>query len=150
MDSLQKRIEDDFIEAYKARDEKKSSLLRMIKSSLKNLAIEKKSDLSDSDIEKLLLKEIKQRREAADQYREGGREDLASKETSEIPMIEVYLPQQLNEDEIRDIVKSAISETGATSKADFGKVMGQVMPKVSGKADGTVVSKIVSSLLSND
>lgn len=150
MNSLQTRIEADFLQAFKNKEAEKTSVLRMIKSSIKNAEIANKAELKEEDIAKLIQKEIKQRRDSILQYNQGNRPDLAAKEQAEIAIIEQYLPSQLSKEEIEDIVKKAISEVGAASKNDFGKVMGKIMPQVAGKADGKEVSAIVSSLLSND
>lgn len=147
MNSIVNRVEKDFLEAYKAKDELKTSVLRMIKSSLRNMAIDKKGELEEADAVRVLQRELKQRRDAILQYRTGGRPDLADKEELEIRIIESYLPAQMSETELREIIQAAVSETGASSKADFGKVMGKVMPTVNGKAEGNAVSRIVNELL---
>lgn len=150
MSTIKTKIDNDFLQAYKSKDADRSSVLRMVKSTLQNAEIAKKRPLDDAEITQILQKEVKQRKDASDQYKTGGRTDLANKEDSEIAIISTYLPAQLSEPEVEAIVKKAVAELGATSKADFGKVMGKIMPEVAGKADGALVSKIVSGLLSND
>lgn len=147
MSSITDRINSDFIEAYKAKEELKTSTLRLIKSALKNAEISQKSELSDDDAIKIIKKEIKQRNDALLQYKSGGRDDLASKEQSEIKLLEVYVPAQLDDTAIEQIVAETIKELDANSKADFGRVMSAVMSKVSSRADGSAVSRIVSSKL---
>lgn len=108
----------------------------------------KEEGLADAEVIEVLSRAVKQRKDAAEQYVAGGRQELADKEKKEIEIISAYLPEQLSEDKIREIIKNVISETGASSKADMGKVMGQAMGKLKGQADGSVVKKIVEELLS--
>lgn len=145
--NLVEQINKDFIEAYKAKDEEKSSVLRMLKSSLQSAEKEKGSSLENIEATKIVQREIKQRRESIAEYKKGERVDLAKKEESETKILENYLPKQLEKDELTKIVEEAIKETGASGKSDMGKVMGAIMPKVAGKADGGEVSKIVNQLL---
>ncbi len=146
--SLAEEINNDFLEAYKAKNEEKSSVLRMLKSSIQSAEKEKKSALTDEETLKIVQKEVKQRNESISDFKKGDRADLAEKEEAEIKILEIYLPEQMGEDEIKKIVEETIAEVGATSKADMGKVMGAVMPKFAGKADGGQVSKAVNELLS--
>lgn len=145
--TLKEQIEKDFIEAYKAKDELKASTLRMIKSAIKNKEIVSGNELDESAVVDVVAKEIKQRRDSADEYKKGGRPELAEKEEKEINILKVYLPEQLSEEEITKIVESAIKKTGASSISDIGKVMSVVMPEVKGKSDGALVSKIVKDKL---
>lgn len=140
-------LQTDMKNAMKAKEAQKLGTLRMIIAELKNKKIELQTDLSESDIEAVLQKEAKKRREAADMYKDGGREELAAQEEAELVVIESYLPKQLTDDEIAAIVDEVIAQTGATSKADMGKVMGPVMGKVKGLADGTRVKDAVMSKL---
>jgi len=146
--TLKEKIEKDFIEAYKAKDELKTSVLRMIKSSIKNKEIANGKDLGDTELAELIAKEIKQRRDSSEQYKAGDRAELAEKEDEEIKILANYMPEQMPEDEIAKIVDEAIAKTGANNPADMGKVMGAIMPQVKGKADGTLVSNIVKTKLS--
>jgi len=134
-------------EALKSRDELKVSVIRMTKASLKNKEIEKMSKLSEDEILSVLSTLAKQRRESIEQYSAAGRTDLADKETRELEIILSYLPKQLPADELDDIIRSAISESGASSLNDLGKVMKVLMPKVKGVADGKVVNQRVKELL---
>lgn len=146
--SLKEQIQKDMIEAMKAKDEVKVGALRMLKSAV--LKFETSGDrkvAEDGDVLAVIGKEVKQRKDAADQFKAGGREDLAEKEEKEAAVLQVYLPAQLSEAEIETLVKEAIAATGATSKKDMGKVMGALMPKVKGKADGGIVNKVVGKLL---
>lgn len=146
--SLKEQINQDFLNAYKNKDEAKSSLLRLLKSSIQNAEIAKKGELSDEEIFKLLQKEIKQRQEAIVEYKKGGREDLVNKDQAEIDLLKAYLPAELSDSELEQIVNEAIKNTGASGQTDFGKVMGATMPKIAGKASGDRVSQMVKSKLS--
>ncbi len=140
-------INKDFLEAYKAKDETKSSVLRILKGNLQSAEKEKGSALTDEETAKIVQKEAKQRNESISEFKKGERDDLAEKEAAELKILEIYLPEQMSEDEIKKTVEETIAEEGAKSKADMGKVMGAVMPKVAGKADGGQVSKTVNELL---
>ncbi len=144
---LKEKLLQDMKEAMKAKDKVRLSTIRMINSLIKNAEIEKRGELTDDEIVQLLMKYAKQRRESIEMYEKGGRQDLVEKEKAELAIVESYLPKQLSEEEIRDIVKQAIEETGASSPKDLGKVMKVVMPKVRGKADGSVVNRIVREML---
>jgi uncharacterized protein YqeY len=145
---LKERLREDMKEALKAKDKVKLSTIRMINSLIKNAEIEKRGELTDEEIVQLLMKYAKQRRESIEMYEKGGRQDLVEKEKAELAVVESYLPKQMTEEEIKEIVKEAIEETGASSPKDIGKVMKVVMPKVRGRADGSLVNKIVRDLLS--
>jgi len=146
--SLKERLKADMKEAMKAKDKVRLSTIRMINSLIKNAEIEKRGELTDEEIVQLLMKYAKQRRESIEMYEKGGRQDLVEKEKAELAIVESYLPEQMSEEEIREIVKKAIEEVGAESVKDMGKVMKVVMPKVKGRADGSLVNKIVKELLS--
>lgn len=141
--SLKEQIEEQTVEAMKTHKEAELSLLRMLKSSIKNAEIAKGHELSDEEVISVLEKEAKQRRDSIAQYEAGNRTDLADVEKHELELIEKYLPQKLGEEQIRELVKQVISEVKPTGSADFGKVMGAVMAKLKGQADGASVQKIV-------
>ena len=145
---LKERLKADMKEAMKAKDKIKLSTIRMINSLIKNAEIEKRGELTDEEIIQLLMKYAKQRKESIEMYEKGGRQDLVEKEKAELAVVESYLPKQMSEEEIREIVKETIEEVGASSIKDMGKVMKAVMPKVKGRADGSVVNRIVKELLS--
>jgi uncharacterized protein YqeY len=148
--SLKKKISEDLRVAMKAGDILKRETLRMVESMVKNTEIEKKKKeegLTDAEMIEVLSRAVKQRRDSVEQYEKGGRQDLADKEKKEIEIISAYLPEQLGEDKMREVIKEVISATGATSKADMGKVMGQAMGKLKGQADGNTVKKIVEEEL---
>jgi len=134
-------------EALKSRDDLKVSVIRMIKASLKYKETEKMSGLTDAEILSVLSTLAKQRRESIEQFSAAGRTDLADKETKELEIILSYLPSQLSLAELDDIIRSAISESGASTLNDLGKVMKVLMPKVKGVADGKIVNLRVKELL---
>ncbi len=144
---LLERIEADLKDALKRSDRLKLSVLRMIKASIKNKEIEKGSPLSDEEIISVLTSLSKQRRESIEEFRRAGREELVEKETAELSVLQSYMPEQLSEEELNDMIKSAIQESGATSVRDIGKVMKIVMPRVKGRADGKVVNQKVRAIL---
>lgn len=146
--STLEQIGKDFVDAFKAKDEKTKNLLGMIKSAIKNKEIEIQKPLEEAEVIDVIGREAKKRKESAQAYKDGGREDLAAQELNEFEILTKYLPQQLSEDAVREIVKIAITEVGATSPADMGKVIGAVMAKVKGQTDGGVVSKLVKEELS--
>ena len=139
------QIEQDLIAALKAKDADKASLLRMVKTSLKNEAINKKGELTEDDVLSVLKREIKQRKDSIDSYKEGGREDLAAKEESEIAIIEGYMPEQMSEGDVRAKVEEILG--GIDDTSNFGAVMGQVMSQLKGQADGAIVRKVLEEKL---
>lgn len=147
---LKQKIISDLKAAMKEGDTEKRDTLRMLDSMIKNVEIEKKKreeGLSDSEIQEVAARAIKQRRDAAAQYESGGRTDLAEKEKKEIEILSAYMPEQIGEDEIRKIIKGIISKTGASGKSEIGKVMGAAMGELKGKADGGTVKKIAEEEL---
>lgn len=147
---LKEKITNDLREAMKAGDIVKRDTLRMLDSAIKNTEIEKKKKekgLSDQEMVEVIRKCVKQRNDSIEQYEKGGRSDLADKEKKEAEILSVYLPKQLSDDKIKEVVNEIISQVDASSKADIGKVMGAVMGKFKGQADGNVVKKIVEEEL---
>lgn len=140
--TLKSQLEQDFLTAYKAHEEVKVSVLRMLKSAIKNAEINAKGELSDEEVIKILRKEIKQRDEAIENYKKGNRDDLVAKDQAEIDLINPYLPAQMSEDEIEKIAVATITEMSA-GLADMGKVIGAVMQKTGGNADGALVAQLV-------
>jgi uncharacterized protein len=146
--SLLDRLNDDMKQAMKNKEKEKLTTIRMVKSALQNEGIKlQQQSLSEQDELTVLTRELKQRKDSLLEFEKAGREDLVDKIKGEIAVLEVYLPQQLSEEELTAIIKQVIADTGAASKADMGKVMGAVIPKVKGKADGSLVNKLVSQLL---
>ncbi|WP_067440868.1 GatB/YqeY domain-containing protein [Nocardioides jensenii] len=144
MSALKDRMRSDLTTAIKARDEVRSSTLRMLLTAITNAEVAGKTqvELSDDDIIGVLSTEAKKRREAATAFDDGGRAAMADKERAELVVIADYLPQQLSEAEIADIVSAAVEKTGAAGEGmkAMGKVMGVVQPQVKGKADGGLVA----------
>ncbi len=141
--ALKDQIENDYINALKERDDFRVSLLRMIKSSLKNQEIKTGQEVSNEDLLKILEKQAKQRRDSIIQYRAGNREDLAKTEEKELIIIEEYLPEKLSAEEIGTIIDEAITSLGVTSSAEMGKVIKEVMTITKNQADGKTVSELV-------
>ncbi|MFH0820968.1 MAG: GatB/YqeY domain-containing protein [Candidatus Peregrinibacteria bacterium] len=149
MQNLKEKIIADLTAAMKAREELKTSTIRMLKAEIMKFEVSGVDKVAtDEVVVDLIKKGIKQRREASEGFTKGGNQASSEKELAEIKILEVYLPAQMNEDALKEIVKQVIAEMKATP-ADFGKVMGAVMGKVKGKADGNLVSKAVKELLQN-
>lgn len=146
---LQARIQNDMVAAMKEKDALRLSTLRMAKSAIKNREIEAMKKLEDVDVIKVLAGLVKQRKDSAEQYLQGNRTDLASKETEEIKILETYLPAALSREAIEEIVGHVIAELGASSPKDMGAVMKTTIGRLAGQsADGKLVSEIVKSRLS--
>lgn len=142
----------DLTAAMKAKDAAKLTVLRSLKTEIQKVEIaQRKGDaveLADSDVLSVLTKAAKQRKDSIEQFTAASRTDLADKESYELGIIESYLPAQMSETEIRELVQQIISQVGASGPSEMGKVMGALMPKVKGKADGSLVNRIVKELLS--
>ena len=147
---LKQKINADLLLAMKAGDTLKRDVLRMLDAMIKNTEIEKlkkAEGLTDSEVQEVISRAVKQRKDAVAQYIAGNRLELAEKENKEIEILAGYLPKQLGEEEVRKVVAEIIAKVGATSKADIGKVMGQSMGRLKGLADGNLVKKIVEEKL---
>jgi uncharacterized protein YqeY len=139
--SLLERLNSDMKQAMKNKEKDKLITIRMVKASLQNEAIKLGTkDLSEEVELTILSREVKQRKESLHEFDKAGRQDLVDKLRAELAIVELYLPKQLSEEELSEIVKETVSEVGAKSKADMGKVMAAIMPKVKGKADGSLVT----------
>ena len=148
--NLKQKIVEDLKSAMKAGDTARRDTLRMADSMIKNTEIEKmkkEEGLSDEEVIEVLSRAVKQRKDSISQYETGGRADLAEKEKGEIDILMEYLPKQMGEEEVRQAVKDIIAQSGATSKAEIGKVMGMAMGRLKGQADGTLVKKIAEEEL---
>ncbi len=147
--ALLERLQTEMVVAMKAKDEARLGTLRMMKTALKKHEVDSMKPLDEPTEMQILSMLIKQRREAADMFRKGGREELATKEESELAMIETYLPAAPSEEELERAVSEAIAESGATSAKEMGKVMKAAQAKLAGKhVDGKVLSERVRSRLS--
>lgn len=145
--SVLAQLTEDMKTAMKAKDKETLGTVRMLKSALQNEQIKLGHDLDDEEELLIIAREMKQRRDSLAEFKAAGREDLVEQLEGEIKVVANYMPAQMSADEIKQVVAETIAEVGATSKADFGKVMGALMPKVKGKADGKVVNETVKSLL---
>lgn len=145
--NLKDQLNQDMKEAMKAREADRLSTIRQVRSAIKNREIELHKELDNEAIVAVISTLVKQRRESAQMYRDNNRPELAAKEESELVVLQQYLPAQLSEAQLRDIVAEVIAETGATSPRDMGKVMPQVMAKAKGAAEGRLVNQIVKELL---
>jgi uncharacterized protein YqeY len=146
--SLLNDLNQDMKQAMKDKNKQKLSVIRMLKASLQNEAIKHGRELNEEEELTVLVREMKQRKDSLQEFEKAGRDDLAAGLQEEIAVLTPYLPKQLTEEELVEIVAQTISETGAASKAEMGKVMGALMPKVKGKADGGLVNRIVQQQLS--
>jgi uncharacterized protein len=145
--NLKDQLMQDMKEAMKAKQTDRLGTIRQLRSAIKNKEIELQQELDDEGILSVVSTAVKQRREAAQMYHDNNRPELAAKEEAELAVLQQYLPAQLGEAEIREIISAVIAEVGATSMKDMGKVMPQVMAKTKGSADGKVVNQLVRELL---
>ena len=145
--SLFDTIQSDMYAAMKSGDKHKTGTLRVALSTLKDKKIEKREDLTDVEAIKIIQNLVKQRKEAADIYKENGRNDLMDNENAELEILNAYLPQMMSEDDLRTLVKKVVEDTEASSLSDIGKVMPEVMKQSAGKADGKMAQSIVRDLL---
>jgi uncharacterized protein YqeY len=149
--TLLERVDSDLKEAMRAKDATKLSVLRMLKASMKNAAIEKSGAeglLNDVEAVQVIRKQAKQRQDSIESFEKGGRAELAAKEKEELSILQSYLPQAMSADELAKVVRETIAEVGATSKAQMGAVMKALQAKVAGRADGKTLSVEVSRQLS--
>ncbi|MEX0684563.1 MAG: GatB/YqeY domain-containing protein [Balneolales bacterium] len=151
--SIYQTILSDLKTAMINKDADRLNVLRSLKASIQQKEISERKggegQLSDEQVNAVLMKAAKQRKESIDQYEKYKREDLAEAEKKELNIIESYLPKMMNEDEIQSVVREVIKNTGATSPQDMGKVMGMVMAKLKGKADGALINKVVKEQLNS-
>jgi uncharacterized protein len=148
---VKQQLQEELKQSMLAKDALKTSTLRMLLSAINYAEIQKGGagyEATDEDVQAVIQKEAKQRRDSIEAFEAGGRQEMAEKEKQELAILQVYLPEQLGEEEIRKLIEEAIAMTGASSMQDIGKVMGALMPKVKGKADGNLVNKIVREKLS--
>ncbi|SDK37882.1 GatB/YqeY domain-containing protein [Natronincola ferrireducens] len=145
--SLKQRLTNDLKQAMKDKDQLRKNVITLIRSDIKQIEVDKRIELEDQDVIEIISRQLKQRKDALDEFQKGGREDLVAQAQQEAEILLQYLPEQLSEEEVIDIVKSVIVEIGANSMQDMGKVMAAVMPKVKGRADGKIVNQAVKKLL---
>ncbi len=145
--SLKDRIQQDVKDAMRAKDKERLASIRLITAAIKQREVDERIELDDEQVLVVLDKMCKQRRESISQFEKAGRDDLIAREASELEIIQSYLPEQLGEDEIAAMIDAAITDTGASSIKDMGKVMGQLKPKLQGRADMGAVSALIKSKL---
>lgn len=147
--SLKDKLQSDLHQAMRARDRVRMSVLRMLKSAIGYEEIDKKREMDDSGVLDIVSRQVRQRRESIQMYKEADRQELVDKETQELQILQEYLPAQLTEDELTSLARDVIAEVGATGPRDKGRVMGRLMPQVRGKAQGGDVNRVVTALLSD-
>jgi uncharacterized protein YqeY len=145
--SLQERVQSDIATAMRSGDSLRRDVLRMVVSSAYNVEKRQGHPLSDAEYLDVLAREVKTRRESVEAFRNGGREDLATREEAEIEIISAYLPAAMSEDELQALVDEAVTATGASNPRDIGKVMGWLSPRTKNRADGRHVSELVAKAL---
>lgn len=140
--AIKEQLNQDLKEAMRNKDTVRRDTVRLLLATIKNAEIEKGGPLDQAEAEALLQKQAKQRRDSITAFEQGNREDLAAAERAELEIIEGYLPEQMDEAAIRELVQAEIARVGATDLSDLGKIMGPLMGKVKGKADGSLVQQI--------
>ena len=144
---LKEQLSNDLKDAMRNKDRMKKNVITMVRSDIKQLEVDKRADVLDEDIIDIITKQVKQRKDALEEFEKAQRQEAIEETKEEIHILSTYLPEQLSKDEVEDIVKGAIKETNASSMKDMGKVMAAVMPKVKGKADGKIVNEVVKECL---
>lgn len=145
--SLKDQLMTDLQSALRSGDELKKTTIRMLRASVKNAEIARIGELDDAGVQDVLRKEVKQRRESAEEYQRANRMDLADRERAEVAVIEAYLPAQMSEEAVATVVRAIVAEVGATGPKEMNKVMPVAMSRLKGQADGRLVNKIVTEVL---
>ena len=145
--SLKEKLQEDLKSSMRNKDTVKKSVVTLIRASIKQYEVDNRVELDDEGIIDIISKQLKQRKDALTEFEKAGREDLVSETNAEIEVLKEYLPQQLSEEELNEIVISTISEVGATSMKDMGKIMSAIKPKVKGRADGKLINELVKKNL---
>ena len=144
---LKEQFQSDLHQAMRARDRVKMSVLRMLKSAIGYEEIDKKREMDDPAILEIVSRQIRQRRESIQMYKDAGRQELVDKETQELEILQSYLPAQMTDEELTELAREVIQQVGAVGPGDKGRVMGRLMPQVRGKAQGADVNRVVTALL---
>lgn len=142
--TLKERLTNDLKDAMKNKDQVRKSVVTLVRAAIKQKEVDERVELDDTDVMDIVSKQLKQRNEALVDFKKAGRDDLISQTEEEIKILLTYLPKQLTDDELREHIKQAVEQVGATSVKDMGKIMGILMPKVKGKADGRRINNLVS------
>ncbi|GAA2977725.1 GatB/YqeY domain-containing protein [Lentilactobacillus parakefiri] len=146
--SVYDKLLSDMKDAMKARDKVRLGVIRGIKAQVMNAKVaDGNHDLTEDQINDIIMKEIKQQKESLEEFQKADRQDLVEEQQAKLKIAEEYAPKQLSEAEVEKVVQETISQIGAESMADFGKVMGAIMPKVKGQADGSIINKLVKQQL---
>jgi uncharacterized protein YqeY len=148
--TLLETLRNDIITATKAGNNEQTQILNMVLATIKNIQIGSEKELTDSDVEKILRKEVKKIEDSISQYEKMGRDDLVKKEKADFEIVNGYLPELMDEGKVREIVSDKIEQLGIKDMREMGKLMGIVMKELEGKADGNTVKNIVQELLSNN
>jgi uncharacterized protein YqeY len=145
--ALKQKLNDDLREALRSQDELRKTTIRLALSAIHNAEIAAGKELDDAGVTAVLAREVKQRRESIEEFKKGNRQDLVDKEQGELDILLTYLPQQMSRQEIADVARRIIAETGAAGPRDKGKVMPVIMNELRGRADGSEVNAVVTELL---
>lgn len=145
--SLKSRLMEDLKTSMKEKDVVRKNTITMVRADIKQKEVDERKELSDEEIIDIISKQLKEKRNAIEEFKKGNRDDLVEETEKEIEIILEYLPEQLTEEEVLEIVQKVIQDGGYTSMKDMGKIMGAVMPKIQGKADGNMVNKAVRQIL---
>ena len=145
--AIRERLEADIVAAMRSRNQQRLDALRYLKSAVNRVEIDQRTTLDDAGVIDVVVRQVKDRRDSIRMFEQGNRADLVAKEAADLAILEEYMPPQLDEAELTRLVQQVISEVGAATMQDKGKVMGRLMPQVQGKADGALVNSLVSRLL---
>ncbi|MBO4953998.1 MAG: GatB/YqeY domain-containing protein [Clostridia bacterium] len=146
--SIKEQLKQDLVEAMKAKDTIRKNTVQMARAGILQVEKDQRIELDDNGVIEVLAREVKKRKDVLPDYEKSGRTDLVADLNREIEVLMAYLPEQMSEAEVEEIVKAAIAETGASGMKEMGKVMAAVMPKTKGRADGKLVNTLVKKLLS--
>ncbi|RDY23970.1 GatB/YqeY domain-containing protein [Romboutsia maritimum] len=145
--SLKEKLQEDLKSSMKNKDTVRKSVVTLIRASIKQFEVDNRVELEEEGIIDIIAKQLKQRRDALVEFQKASREDLVKETEAEIQVLKEYLPQQLSEEELNEIVKDTISEVGATSMKDMGKIMSAIKPKTKGRADGKLINELIKKNL---
>lgn len=145
--SLKERLMADLKEAMKSKDKLRKDVITMVRAAIKQKEVDERVELDDSDILDIVSKQLKEKKSSIDEFKKGNREDLVIQTNDEIEILLKYLPEQLSDEELKEIIKKVIDENEITSMKDIGKLMKNVMPLIKGKADGKQVNLIAKEIL---
>ena len=145
--SLKEKLQEDLKSSMKNKDTIRKSVITLVRAAIKQYEVDNRKELGDDGVIDIISKQLKQRKDALVEFEKAGREDLIEETKSEIQVLEEYLPQQLSEEELEQIVIETIAEVGATSMKDMGKIMSTIKPKTAGRADGRKINELVKKNL---